>query len=78
MALTHTLRGGMATTAASPHAGLFQGYIAAFRKWRDRKAAIAELHAMEDRALQDIGISRSEIESVIYFEGRDPTRLRRG
>jgi uncharacterized protein YjiS (DUF1127 family) len=46
----------------------------AFAQWRERTAAIRELHALDDRSLKDIGINRSEIESVVY--GRDETRLR--
>jgi uncharacterized protein YjiS (DUF1127 family) len=46
----------------------------AFAQWRARKAAVRELHALDDRALRDIGINRSEIESVV--SGRDETRLR--
>lgn len=78
MAHARTLNGGMTGTAASPRPSLLQGYVAAFRKWRDRKVAIAELHGMDDRALQDMGIARSEIESVVHWAGNDPTRLRRG
>ncbi|MFM9847525.1 MAG: DUF1127 domain-containing protein [Hyphomicrobiaceae bacterium] len=78
MAQTQTFDGCVTDTVAGPTTGLFAGYAAQFRKWRSRQAAIAQLHGMEDRQLQDIGISRSEIDSVVYLAGRDPTRLRRG
>ena len=46
----------------------------AYALWRERKAAVRELHALDDRTLRDIGVNRSEIEWVVY--GRDATRLR--
>jgi uncharacterized protein YjiS (DUF1127 family) len=78
MSHTRTFDGGLAGTAGAPQTSLLAGYVTAFRKWRSRRAAIAQLHGLEDRDLQDIGISRSEIESVVYWAGNDPTRLRRG
>jgi uncharacterized protein YjiS (DUF1127 family) len=41
---------------------------------RERNAAVRELRALDDRALKDIGINRSEIEWVV--DGEDATRLR--
>jgi len=78
MAQTHTFDGCISGPVSAPEIGLLESYVAAFRKWRKRRAAIAELHALEDRQLADIGIGRSEIESVVYFAGNDPTRMRRG
>ena len=37
-----------------------------YATWRVRRQAIAELGALDDRALKDFGINRSEIESVVY------------
>src|SRR6516225_10111012 len=41
---------------------------------RERNTAVRELRALDDRALKDIGINRSEIEWVV--DGEDATRLR--
>ena len=46
----------------------------AYALWRERKAAACELHALDDRTLKDIGVSRSEIEWVV--RGPHATRLR--
>jgi uncharacterized protein YjiS (DUF1127 family) len=46
----------------------------AYAPWRERKAAVRELRALDDRMLRDIGVNRSEIEWVVY--GQDATRLR--
>ncbi len=44
---------------------------------RADRQAIARLHALDDGALKDIGIRRSEIESVVHGHGVDETRMRR-
>lgn len=38
---------------------------------RRLKATIQSLGALDDRTLKDIGLSRTEIESVVMTEGRD-------
>jgi uncharacterized protein YjiS (DUF1127 family) len=49
-------------------------WFRAFTDWRERRRAIAELHSLNDRALHDIGLSRSEIEFMVIHDGHDPTR----
>jgi len=43
----------------------------AFAAWRLRSRQRAELYALSDRMLQDIGVSRWEIESIISSPNRD-------
>lgn len=78
MAHTRTYEHSLTGAAADRHLGFFANALKALRAWHVRRTAIAQLHGLEDRDLTDIGISRSEIESVVHFGGRDSTRLRRG
>jgi uncharacterized protein YjiS (DUF1127 family) len=48
----------------------------AYRRRRQRRQAVAELRALDDRELKDIGLRRGEIEWVVY--GPDATRRERG
>jgi uncharacterized protein YjiS (DUF1127 family) len=61
----------LATAVAATAAGT---WWRAYALRRERNAAVRELRALDDRALKDIGINRSEIEWVV--DGRDDTRLR--
>ena len=60
--------------AAERVAEVFAACWHAYARRRERTAAVRELRALDDRSLRDIGINRSEIESIVY--GRDTTRLR--
>jgi uncharacterized protein YjiS (DUF1127 family) len=78
--VVHPLQVILAGAAAALH-DLAEGAAARAGKWwrayalrRERNAAVRELHALDDRTLKDIGVSRSEIEWVV--RGQDATRLR--
>lgn len=47
---------------SKPH-GL-SAWIAAFRVWREKQAAINELEMMSDRELADIGLNRADVHRV--------------
>jgi len=39
--------------------------IDSYRAWRDRHAALRELHALDDRLLRDIGLTRADFDGVV-------------
>jgi uncharacterized protein YjiS (DUF1127 family) len=53
---------------------LLKGWWKAYRAHRSKRATVFALQGLDDRILSDIGIDRSEIESVVY--GRSGERLR--
>jgi len=46
-------------------------FLAAVAGWRQRRRLAAELYALNDRMLKDIGISRWEIEWIVNSPDRD-------
>jgi len=59
---------------ASRPSGLVRRLWQAYWRWRARKATIFILRSLDRRTLSDIGISPSEIESLVHSGG---DRLRR-
>ena len=53
------------TGAALAIAGLVMKFIAGYIRYRSFRMAEKELHALDDRMLNDIGIHRSEITSTL-------------
>lgn len=64
--LTHALPLG--ATASGQGAGLVERAIAALRAWRLRVRTANELARLNDRMLEDIGLTRAEVEA--YVAGR--------
>ena len=51
---------------------LMHGVAGAVHDWRQRQRAYAELAALDDRSLADIGITRSEIPYVLSHPAAAP------
>jgi uncharacterized protein YjiS (DUF1127 family) len=51
---------------------------AAYWTWRAQHATATILHALDDRTLKDIGIDRSEIESVVHAADEERKERRVG
>jgi uncharacterized protein YjiS (DUF1127 family) len=45
---------------------IMRGWWAGFTDWNVRRAAVKELRGLDDRTLKDLGLHRSEIESVVH------------
>jgi uncharacterized protein YjiS (DUF1127 family) len=51
---------------------LFHAIAARFADWRSRQRALAELSALDDRSLADIGLTRAEIPYVLSRPQAEP------
>jgi uncharacterized protein YjiS (DUF1127 family) len=45
---------------------LIASIVERFNAWRERERAFAELNALDDRTLADLGLRRSDIPYVVY------------
>jgi uncharacterized protein YjiS (DUF1127 family) len=65
-----------ANTYGFPHAdgrhSSLGRFLSAVAGWRQRRRLRAELYALSDRMLKDIGISRWEIEWIVNTPNRGP------
>lgn len=71
------------TTAANARSARKHGFanwiaarVAAFRTWQQEQRARAELHAMTDRELLDIGVSRADFDRVFSDAHNQDLRAR--
>jgi uncharacterized protein YjiS (DUF1127 family) len=65
------------TTASTRRAYSFlRGYWDAFQEWRKRQRLRADLSCLNDFELQDIGITRGEIDYVASNRAIDPRGIR--
>ncbi len=49
------------TTVSNPALGYFEALIARFQAWRTYRQTVAQLSALSDRELDDIGLTRGAI-----------------
>lgn len=68
-----SLSAGMASESSRLIGGL-GAFVAQLRSWGRRQRAIAELERLDDRMLQDIGIRRSDIHSLVLDSQRGARR----
>jgi len=50
--------------------GFLSGLGDRFTAWRERERAFAELNALDDRPLADLGLRRGDIPFVVYCKAR--------
>ena len=49
---------------------LIGSIVERFNAWRERERAFAELNALDDRTLADLGLRRSDIPYVVYCKAQ--------
>jgi len=53
---------------------IFGALARRFIAWRERERAFAELSALDDHALADLGLRRSDIPFAVFAKGQDEER----
>jgi uncharacterized protein YjiS (DUF1127 family) len=72
MFVSHAIAGLPGTSRRGESvATLFRRAKSSLLSWHRRRKAVAALEALSDRALQDMGIARSEIAAVVDAHLRD-------
>jgi uncharacterized protein YjiS (DUF1127 family) len=51
--------------------GIFGAIAQRFTAWRERERAFAELSALDDHTLADLGLRRSDIPMVVYSKWQE-------
>ncbi|MGQ0675397.1 MAG: DUF1127 domain-containing protein, partial [Rhodospirillales bacterium] len=75
-ALVRRAHAERAAALAEALAGAIAGAILRFRRWREKAAAMRELMDMDQRSLNDIGVTRGEIAELVYGARRAGPILR--
>ena len=57
---------GLLTSAIEGLFDLIKSARKSYTEYRDRKIAMSQLHALSDRELNDMGISRGDIYAVVH------------
>jgi uncharacterized protein YjiS (DUF1127 family) len=74
MSNSHALSSASSTSARHDKHGagsLLKSWWDAYWTMRARRTTVMMLRSLDDRSLHDIGVDRSEIESVVYGKPRD-------
>jgi uncharacterized protein YjiS (DUF1127 family) len=74
MARAHAVKPGLLAGATQGIGNHIERAWAAYWSARARRATVLMLQSLDGRTLKDIGIDRSEIESVVYGEPDDRRR----
>lgn len=78
MTMTSTLGAGSAPSSFSRFRAVVRSRRRAYQAWQTKRANLRALRVLSDHTLKDIGLHRSQLASVVVFDGTDLTRRDRG